>query len=95
MFASVNKILRTLLKNQAKAEIEIIDLIFAPLVESFPSLSKTKKAKANNDPIVIKLERTAKNLLAVTSAEIISLYKSFAHREIGELKQRMQQPVNQ
>jgi hypothetical protein len=44
---------------------------------------------------VIKLERTAKNLLAVTSAEIIFLYKSFAHREIEELKQRMQQPVNQ
>ena len=95
MFASVNKILRTLLKNQAKAEIEMIDLIFDPLVESFPSLSKTKKAKANNAPIVIKLERTAKNLLAVTSAEIISLYKSFAHREIGELKQRMQLQVNQ
>jgi hypothetical protein len=62
-----------LLINQEKADIEIINLIFEPLVESFPSLSKTKKAKANNAPTVTKLESAAKNLLAVTSAEIISL----------------------
>ena len=65
--------MRTLLKNQAKAEIEIIDLIFEPFVESFPSLSRTKKAKAKRAPMVMKLEREEKNLLAVTSAEIISL----------------------
>ena len=93
ILARVNKILRTLLKNQAKAEIEIIDLIFVPLVESLPSLSRTKKARANNAPTVMKLERTAENLLAVTSAEIISLYKSFGHKEIEEQEQRMQEQV--
>ena len=56
-----------------KAETEIIERIFAPLVDSFPSLSRTKKAKANKAPTVTKLEIAAKNLLAVTSAEIISL----------------------
>jgi hypothetical protein len=65
--------LNRLLKNQTNADAEIIDLIFDPLVESFPSLSRTKKARANRDPMVIKLERVAKNLLVVTSAEIISL----------------------
>ena len=94
MLARVNKILRTLLKNQAKAEIEMIYLIFVPLVESLPSLSRTKKASANKAPIVIKLERVAENLLAVTSAEIISLDKSFLHKEIGELEQRRQEQVN-
>jgi hypothetical protein len=64
---------RTLLKNQREAEIEIMERIFEPLVESFPSLSKTKKARASSAPIVTKLERVEKNLLAVTSAEIISL----------------------
>jgi hypothetical protein len=65
--------LRTLAPNHAKAETEMMDLIFDPLVESLPSLSRTKKAKANSAPIVMKLDRTEKNLLAVTSAEIISL----------------------
>ena len=73
MFASVNKILSKLPRNHALADIEIMDLIFVPLVESFPSLSSIKNAKANKAPTVMKLERTEKNLLAVTSAEIISL----------------------
>jgi hypothetical protein len=73
ILANVNKIFRKLLKNQSSAEIEMMDRIFIPLVESFPSLSKTKKARASSAPIVIKLERVEKNLLAVTSAEIISL----------------------
>ena len=95
MFASVNKIFKTLLRNQAKAEIERIDLIFELLVDSLPFLSRTKKARANKAPTVMKLERTAENLLAVTSAEIISLYISFAHKEIGELEQRTQLSANQ
>jgi hypothetical protein len=69
----VNKILKTQLKNQTNADVEIIDLIFIPLFESFPSLSSTKKASAKSDPIVTKLDRSAKNLLVVTSAEIIAL----------------------
>jgi hypothetical protein len=69
----VNKILSRLLKNQKSADTETIDRIFNPLVESFPFLSKTKNARASNEPIVVKLERSAKNLLAVTSAEIIAL----------------------
>ncbi len=73
MLARVNKILSALLKNQAKADTEIIDLIFDPLVDSFPSLSKIKNASASKAPIVTKLDKAAKNLLAVTSAEIISL----------------------
>lgn len=73
MFASVNKILSTLLRNQAEAATEMMDRIFNPLVESFPDLSKTKKASASKAPTVTKLERTAKNLLVVTSAEIIVL----------------------
>jgi hypothetical protein len=73
MFANVNKIFRKLLKNHSEAEIETMERIFFPLVESFPSLSKTKKARASKAPIVAKLERSAKNLLAVTSAGIISL----------------------
>ena len=73
MFASVNKILSRLLTNQANEEIEMTDRIFNPLVENFPDLSKTKKASASKAPIVTKLETTAKNLLAVTSAEIIAL----------------------
>ena len=93
MLAKVNTIFRKLLKNQARADIEIMDLIFDPLVESFPSLSRTRKARASKAPMVIKLERVAKNLLAVTSAEIISLYKSFGHKEIEEQEQRMQEQV--
>jgi hypothetical protein len=73
ILASVNKILRKLLTNQMVAETEMIDRIFNPLVESFPDLSKTKNASASKAPTVTKLERTAKNLLAVTSAEIIVL----------------------
>ena len=73
ILAKVNKIFRKLLKNHSEAEIEMMERIFLPLVESFPSLSKTKKARASKAPIVAKLERVEKNLLAVTSAEIISL----------------------
>lgn len=73
ILANVKKIFKKLLKNQRSAEIEMIDRIFIPLVESFPSLSRTKKARASSAPIVTKLERVEKNLLAVTRAEIISL----------------------
>jgi hypothetical protein len=71
--ARVNKIFKRLLKNQREAEVEMMVRIFDPLVVSFPSLSRTKKASASSAPIVTKLERVEKNLLAVTSAEIISL----------------------
>jgi hypothetical protein len=73
MFARVNKIFRKLLKNQRDAAKETVERIFFPLVESFPSLSKTRKARANKAPIVAKLESSTKNLLAVTRAGIIAL----------------------